>query len=69
MGLPDEKVKKLSEKVADSIKKAVKTDYDDMRKHEVSRSDADRIIRDGFSKAGRVTLDELDKDAPEKPRS
>lgn len=54
MSLPYDKQRKLAEKVADDIKKAIRTNIDDFRKHEVSKEDSESIVDLGL---GRVVSD------------
>lgn len=51
MGLPEEKINKLAEKVADDVRKVAKENYDNLRQHEVSPQDAAKVIGRGLSKA------------------
>lgn len=51
MSLPKEKKDKLSDQVRDGIGREIKRQYDDLRKHEVSREDARDIVRAGYRKA------------------
>ena len=59
MSLPQEKKNKLADKVADDVKEVIDRHYKDLRKHEISKEDANSIVRvGGFMGMDRANTEE-----------